>query len=144
MGKTLKWILAGMAVVSLIGFLDATYLTLVHYNRGSLICYIFEGCDKVTTSPYAVIWEVPVALGGVLYYFSVFIAAILYFDTKNIFFLRILSILPPAGFLASLWFLYLQFFVIKAICFYCMVSAVSSTLLFILGMLVFRKNVSDI
>mgnify|MGYP001609963985 CR=1 FL=1 len=136
--KTLKWILVGMAVFSLVGFLDAAYLTLVHYNRGALSCYIFEGCDKVTTGPYSVIFGIPVSLLGVIYYFSVFITTILYFDTKGNFFLRALSIFPVAGFLASLWFLYLQLFVIKAICFYCVISAVTSTLLFILGILIFK------
>lgn len=139
MSKSLKWILAGIVIFSLVGFLDATYLTLVHYNRGSLSCYIFKGCDKVTTGPHAVILGVPVSLLGALYYFSVFIAAIFYFDTKNKIFLRILSIFPLAGFLASLWFLYLQLFIIKALCFYCVISAITSTLLFVLGILVFRN-----
>lgn len=144
MSKTLNWILAGIVIFSLIGFLDSTYLTLVHYNRGTLSCYIFEGCDKVTTSPYSLILGIPVSLLGVLYYFSVFVTAIFYFDTKNIFFLRVLSFLPVAGMLASFWFLYLQLFIIKAICFYCVISAVSSALLFILGIKVFRNIKSNL
>ena len=40
---------------------------------------------------------------------------------------------------ASLIFVWLQLFVINAICFYCMVSAATSTLLFILGIILWKK-----
>ncbi len=134
MPKLFKWILAGFVVLGLIGFLDASYLTIQHYNNGILPCYVFTGCDKVTSSSYAVVAGVPVSLLGAIYYFAILIVAVLFLDTRNKKVLRILTTLPIAGFLASLWLLFLQLFIIKAICFYCVISASTSTLLFVLAL----------
>lgn len=128
-----KWIIFSFIIISFIGFLDATYLTVKHYLGISLNCFVFEGCDKVTTSQYATVFNIPVALGGAFYYLIIFILSVAYFDTRN---LKILLFIPPLtliGFLASIWFVYLQFFVIKAICPYCLVSAITSTILFLLS-----------
>ncbi|HEY4484563.1 MAG TPA: vitamin K epoxide reductase family protein [Candidatus Paceibacterota bacterium] len=139
MSRTSKWLLAGFAVFSLIGFLDATYLTIQHYNNGILPCLIFSGCDKVTSSSYAKIAGIPVSLLGAGYYFIVFVLSISYFDTSNKKVLSMLKTLPTAGFVATLWFLFLQLFIIKAICFYCIISAITSTLLFVLAIFI-RKT----
>ncbi|MBI2057453.1 MAG: vitamin K epoxide reductase family protein [Candidatus Yanofskybacteria bacterium] len=139
MSKNLKWLLVGFAVFSLIGFLDASYLTVQHYKNGILPCLLFTGCDKVTSSSYAKVAGMPVSFLGAGYYFIVLVSTILYFDTGNKKVLSILKNLPIAGFIATLWFLFLQFFIIKAICFYCIVSAVTSIALFILAILI-RKT----
>ena len=133
--KIFDWI---FLILSFIGFLDATYLTVKHYLGEPLNCSLLEGCEQVTTSQYATIFNVPVALGGALYYLFIFVFSIVYFDTKNN---RLLSLIPPItiiGLLASGWFIYLQLFVIKAICLYCVLSAASSTTLFILGMFILK------
>ena len=134
MTKLSKWIFAGFVVFSLIGFLDAAYLAIQHYNNGILPCYFFTGCDKVITSSYAVIAGIPVSLLGAIYYLAVLIVTVLYLDSGIKKVLRVLLNLPIVGFLATLWFLSLQLFVIKAFCFYCIISAVTSTLLFVLAM----------
>ncbi len=134
MNKIYKWILAGFVVFSLLGFLDAVYLTIQHYNNGILPCYIFTGCDKVTNSSYSIIAGIPVSLLGAIYYLTILIVVVLYLDSGIKKALRVLMSLPIVGFLATLWFLFLQLFFIKAICFYCVISAVTSTALFILAM----------
>ena len=50
--------------------------------------------------------------------------------------LNLTARLTIIGLLASLWFIYLQLFVIKAICLYCMFSAFTSITLFIFGLFV--------
>lgn len=134
-----RWFLIAFAVVSFLGFLDATFLTIEHYNRGILPCYIFEGCDQVTTSVYSQVAGLPVALFGAIYYLAIFIATILFIDTKYKPILYVLIFLPIFGFLFSLGFLYLQIFVIKAICFYCVISAITSTTLFVFGLMTGAK-----
>lgn len=121
-------------MVSFIGFLDATYLTAQHYLGFELNCSLLRGCETVTTSEYSVVAGVPVALLGALYYFVMVIGMFVYFDLQDKRILRFLMWLTLFGFFASLWFLYLQVFVIKALCLYCLVSITTSTLLFIFGM----------
>lgn len=138
--KKLNWILAVFVVVSLLGFLDAAYLTIKHYQQGILPCYIFEGCDLVTTSKYSVFFGIPVSLFGAVYYVFILLAALFYLDTKKNAVLKILKYTPVAGLLASIWFLFLQLFVIKAVCFYCIVSAITSTTIFIASLFIHKTK----
>jgi uncharacterized membrane protein len=133
-----KWIIFAFIVVSLLGFLDATYLTVKHYLGTPIECSIFEGCEKVTASPYATVAGIPVALLGAIYYLAIFLLTVAYLDTKREAIMSFAARLTPIGFLASLWFVYLQLFVIKAICPYCVISAATSAILFILGILVVK------
>ncbi len=134
-----KWLVWGFLLFSFAGFLDAAYLTIKYYLGTPITCSIFEGCEKVTTSPYAALWDVPVALLGAAYYLLIFLLVIAFFDTKKAPILSFLARLTPIGFLASLWFLYLQIFVLGAICLYCLVSAFTSTMLFLLGVSWIKK-----
>lgn len=133
-----KWIVALALFIALVGFIDAVYLTVKHYS-GGVNCSLIEGCEEVTTSKYSVIGGAPIALFGAIYYAAILITAFAYLDTKKVFFLKGISFLSAAGFLVSLGLVYLQIFIIKAICLYCLISAASSTGLFVLGLIIFKK-----
>ncbi len=140
MNKFEKIVVSIFLVVSLIGFTDATYLTVEHY-RGEIPPCGIKGCEKVTTSEYSTFLGIPIALFGSLYYLFFFLMSVAFFDTKNKKILRILSSLSPIGFIMSVYFVVLQLFVIKAICLYCMLSIITSTILFITGMCyLFKKK----
>ncbi|MEK9173402.1 MAG: vitamin K epoxide reductase family protein [Patescibacteria group bacterium] len=126
--------------IAFLGFLDATYLAVEHFRGVIPPCTIIEGCEKVTTSEYSVILGVPVALLGSIYYFLVIVLSILFFDRKNEKYFLYASYLTIFGLLAAIYFVFIQLVIIKAICIYCMFSALTSTLLFILGLLVVLKS----
>ena len=128
---------------ALIGFIDAAYLTFEHFLGRVPPCSILHGCEKVTTSPYAEVFGIPLALFGAVYYFLLLVLVIAFFDLKNDKILKIATVITPVGFLASLYFIYIQLFVIKAICLYCMISAAASTALFIFGMMILRAMAID-
>ncbi|HJQ33331.1 MAG TPA: vitamin K epoxide reductase family protein [Pyrinomonadaceae bacterium] len=133
------------AVVSLVGVLDASYLTVEHLSGNSVRCMIVTGCDEVLQSSYATLpGGVPVAALGAVAYFTVFSLATLsvfgYDSTR-----RLLAPLVALMFLATLWFLYLQAFVIHAFCVYCLLSAAVTTtltLIVFVGRLVTRRRLS--
>jgi len=129
-------------IIALLGFLDATFLTIEHYRGVVPPCAIVTGCANVTTSSYSAIFGIPVALLGALYYLSVLLLTITYLDTKNARWLKLGASVTPVGFLASLWFVYLQGFVLKAWCLYCLISIITSTLLFIAGLIVLTQKES--
>ena len=136
-----KLLLAVFLIASLLGFLDTTYLTVKHYTGSSLNCSVLFGdCEKVTTSKYSMLAGVPLALIGAIYYFTIFILSVAYLDTKREKTIIIASYLTATGFLASAYFVFLQLFIIKAICPYCMVSAILATILFINGVIVLKLN----
>lgn len=133
-----RWVIFAIIGVSFIGFLDAAYLTVEHYFGVPLYCAILSGCEEVAASEYSAIWNIPVALLGAIYYSLLFFLAVVYLDTKRDSIIRFAAYLTPLGFLASVWFVYLQLFVIKALCLYCIISATTSTILFILGIFVLK------
>jgi uncharacterized membrane protein len=132
-------LIALFILVTLIGFADATYLTVKHYQGIAPPCSLLQGCEVVTTSTYATIGPIPLSLVGSLYYLFLFIASIAYFDTKREIVIRIAAYATTLGLLTSAVLVYLQLFVISAICLYCMGSAVTSTFLFILGIIILKK-----
>lgn len=116
--------------LSTLGFLDSTFLTTQHYSRDPLSCPLFGGCDEVTTSAYSEILGIPVALLGVLYYGLIFLASLYSYLSENKKVLQLAGYFTIVGLLCSLYFVFLMLFVLNALCFYCLVSALSSTLLF--------------
>lgn len=137
-----KWIVFAILAISFLGFLDATYLTINHYSGGNIECNILAGCDTVTQSKYAVILGIPVALMGALFYLTMLISSLLYLDRKNTKAIYLASYLTIFGFVFSLWFTAVQVFILHAYCQYCLVSAIFSTILFILGIWLIYKRCS--
>ncbi|MEK9175343.1 MAG: vitamin K epoxide reductase family protein [Patescibacteria group bacterium] len=136
MQKIPKWIPFLFLLFSFAGFLDATYLASKHYLGSPVTCSFLKGCEEVTSSQYAVVFGVSIAVFGALYYLLLLILAIIYFDTKNIRVLTTAGYITLLGFISSMFLVYLQVFVIRALCLYCMMSAMISTILFILGFFV--------
>ena len=125
------------ALLSLIGLADALYLTVEHVTGQSVRCTIISGCSEVLSSPYAVVAGVPLAMIGAAAYFTAFSLA-----TLAAFNYRIagtlLTVLVTTMFLVSLWLIYLQAFVIREFCQYCLLSA-AITLALLVVMVIVQK-----
>jgi len=110
------------AVIALAGLADATYLTVSHLAGDNSVCGASQSCSIVLGSKYAVIAGIPTAAFGIIAYFSVFstatLAAFGYSRARTF-----LSWIVVAMFVATLWFLYLQAFVLHAFCPFCLFSA---------------------
>lgn len=127
-----KWLPILIIAIALIGFSDALYLTVVHYLDILPPCTI-AGCEKVLTSKYSTFYGIPVALFGAIYYLFIILSGIVYLDSKKEIYLRLSMILSILGFLFSLWFVSVMVFIIESFCQYCLLSALSSTTIFILS-----------
>lgn len=117
-----------IAIVALAGLADATFLTVQALTGETLSCGGSPDCFRVLGSSYAKIGRVPVALLGAFAYFCVFTFAI--FAAFG--YARARTFLIPtigAMFLATLWFLYVQAFLLHAYCRYCLLSAAMTFLL---------------
>lgn len=129
-----------MMALSFLGFLDATYLTVKHYLGTSLVCAIFSGCDVVTTSKYSEVLGLPISLLGAVYYLSMFFFLVYYLDSNKSKVLSLASYVTITGFIASMTLMYIQGFVLKALCLYCIFSASTSTILFLCGATILWKS----
>jgi uncharacterized membrane protein len=130
------------ALLSLLGLADALYLTVEHVTGQSVQCTIISGCSEVLSSSYAVVAGVPLAAIGAAAYFSVFslatLAAFGYGFARTL-----LTLLVVMMFLVSLWLIYLQAFVIREFCQYCLFSAAITFGLLVVMLLVHRLHRSQ-
>lgn len=108
------------------GFIDAVYLTALHYLGDLPPCLFGSGCDVVLSSAYAHVGTTPLALFGAGYYLSVLLLLIAYLDRNDVRILRCAGFITAGGVVASLVLVYIQLFVLAAYCMYCLVSAASS------------------
>jgi uncharacterized membrane protein len=126
----------GAALLSLLGLADALYLTIEHVTGQTVRCTILSGCSEVLSSQYAVVAGIPLAAVGAAAYFTVFSLAILALFGYR-FAGKILTPLVVAMFFVSVWLFYLQAFVIRQFCQYCLISAAITTCL--LSLVIIRR-----
>ena len=116
----LFYTIAGL--IALIGLGEATYLTVIHFTGETAVCSGSASCFEVLGSKYAKIGKIPVAGLGAVAYFSAFsfatFAAFGYPAARKFF-----SLLVGIMFAATLWFLFVQAFLLHAFCRYCLFSA---------------------
>lgn len=136
--KRARWILPALA---LLGMADAGYLTWEYYARADELipCGFSGGCNIVLHSSFSTIAGIPLSLFGVIFYFSV-LALSLYWILEHERAITILLLLTSVAFLASLYFVYLQAYVIGAWCQYCLLSAGVSTALWIASLFFFKNK----
>lgn len=136
----ISWIYIIAALLALVGLGDSIYLTVQHITGESLRCTVISGCSEVLSSPYAQVGPVPLAAIGAAAYFTVFsLATLAAFGYR--FAVPFLKIVVALMFLTTLWLLYLQAFVIRHFCQYCLLSAVVTiTLAIILTIASVRKS----
>jgi uncharacterized membrane protein len=124
--------LYGLAMlISLAGLGDAVYLTVHHLTGRSVRCAVSDGCSAVLSSAYATLAGIPIAAIGAAAYFMAFSLATLAafgYDRARTW----LALIVAPMLLSTLWLLYLQAFVLRAYCDFCLLSASMTLVLTIL------------
>ncbi len=128
-----------IAILSFLGFADASYLTAEHYLSLPLPCML-NGCEVVLTSKYATLGPIPTALFGVLYYLSILFLTIYIItsDKARRGVLWAILCITTIGLITSGFLAYLQVSVIHSLCMYCLGSALITLLLFASSVLLAR------
>lgn len=118
------------ALLALIGLLDSIYLSLSRLNLSDLSCPIGGGCDTVQAHAWSTIppgTGIPISYIGVGGYFLMFVLSLLALHTDTIGSMSLPPILLAIGVFAVVMGVSLtgvQIFVIEALCFWCVMSAV--------------------
>jgi uncharacterized membrane protein len=120
-----------VVILGLIGLALASYLSYLDYSKADVTsCAPGSGCDTVRDSRYANVLSVPVAVWGIVGYLLIIVTALVPYAEQ---FKRLaLFVLTCAGLAFSAYLTYLELFVIRAICPYCMGSAGTMAILFVL------------
>ena len=124
----------GAVVLGLIGLAVSFYLGFKEYTGAEIgTCPIFgAGCGDVLHSKYSKLFGIPLSYYGILFYTCVTIFGGLYAITQKRLFRQLIAIFALVGFVDSVGFVYIQTALIGAYCFYCIISAITTTLLFFL------------
>ena len=121
-------LMIAILVLSLIGVAVAGYLTYVHYEGLKVLCLSSGGCETVQASRYAKLDGVPVAVLGLAGYIGILGSLVLRGEFGRVAGFAIALI----GFGFSMYLTYRELFTIKAICQWCVSSAVIMTVLAVL------------
>ena len=115
-------------MLCLIGIGVAGYLTYTHYEGLKVLCLSSGGCETVQSSVYSKLDGIPVAVLGLAGYIGILFSLFIRNELG-----RAAGFgLALVGFLFSMYLTYRELFTIKAICQWCVSSAVLMTVLTIL------------
>ena len=120
-----------LLALSIAGFFDSAYLTILHYKNIIPPCVIAKGCETVLTSQFSTILGIPIALVGSLFFLTLIFLLLLGF-------FNYFKLLVLAGVIVSVILFCIQAFVLKAFCQYCILSEIVILAIFILSS--FMKN----
>jgi uncharacterized membrane protein len=119
-------------IISIAGFLIAAYLAYVEISRVEAVCGPIGECNIVQSSQYAQIVGIPVAVLGLLFYLAILGSWLLIRFVKKSWIKWIPLLLLASAFLGTLFSVYLtmmELLVIRAICAWCLSSAIITTTL---------------
>lgn len=132
-----KWFYRTMIVLTVIGLLVATYMTIYKWTNNEAMCLGSGDCGTVNASRYADVNGIPVALIGVLGYAA--ILGMLVFENRTDFLRQNATLLTfglsLTGFLFTVWLIYVEIFRINALCPFCVTSQTVMTIIFILSII---------
>jgi uncharacterized membrane protein len=129
-----------LAVLDVIGLLIALYLSVVELGGGVPVCGPIKGCEEVARSEYSRIGGVPVAVFGVALSLLLLTLAIAWWRTDLYSLLLAHYGLSLAGVIFEVYFLYIQVFVLGAVCIWCTSYGVSLIARFVIALIVWMRG----
>ena len=122
-------------VLVVLGLLDSIYLVWVKYTGAYALCGPIGDCESVNSSQYSEIFGIPIALLGAGAYMVMIVLLLLEnrdqvwaeFGPMIVFGMNLI------GVLYSIYLTYIEVAVLKAICPYCVISAIILVVLLILS-----------
>lgn len=128
-------------VLTLLGIVTSGYLTYLHYKPAEMkgdVCNInsFVSCSTVNKSPYAELFGFPISILGMMG-FAV-IGSLAFFRLS--YHKELIFYLSSFAFAYMVFLTYIEFFVIKAVCIYCILTAIITLLLFIVSCYEFGQD----
>lgn len=120
-------------VLAFFGISDSVYLAQNETSNTPLICNVesLSDCNIVAASQYSRLFGIPIAEFGVVFYGILFVLAAIELALFNRFLRRILQAVSLVGVVVSIYFSFVEVFVINALCIYCIVSSLITLLIFI-------------
>lgn len=127
-------------ILGFLGFIVASYLTILHFKNALPPCTLTSNCERVLTSEFASIGPIPLALLGALFYLSIIVLCVLILTNYKKVFLDAFYIVSAIGFAVSIILILIQAYIIHAFCQYCLASEAISTGIVVLAFLKYKED----
>ena len=132
-----KWLYRISVALAVLGLLVSIYMTIYKVTSNNSMCLGSGDCSTVNASSYSEVNGIPVAVFGVIGYAA--ILAVHFLEKRNRFFKQNGTLLifgmALTGFLFTLWLIYVEIAILKALCPFCVTSQIAMTLIFIIAVI---------
>ena len=132
-----KWLYRASVALVILGVLVSIYMTIYKFTANDAMCLGSGDCHTVNASKYSEVNGIPVAIFGVIGYLA--ILTVLYFENSSRFFKQNATLMifgmSLTGFIFTVWLIYVEIALLKAICPFCVTSQVAMTIIFIIAVM---------
>lgn len=132
-----------MALLALIAVGALGYLTWVKLTNTNAVCFVVQGCDQVQASEYSRFLGIPVALYGLAMALTVLGSVIAWWRTGDRRLLYVPYTLGLIGVFVIAGLVYLELFVIHAVCIWCTTAGASLILGWIVSIVAMRRSARE-
>ena len=132
-----KWLYRVSVALVVVGLLVSIYMTIYKVTSNDSMCLGSGDCSAVNASKYSEVNNIPVAVFGMVGYAA--ILAVHFFENRNRFFKQNSTLMifgmALTGFIFTVWLIYVEIALIKALCPFCVTSQVAMTIIFIIAVM---------
>jgi uncharacterized membrane protein len=132
-----KWLYRVSIALVVLGLLVSIYMVIYKVTSNNAMCLGSGDCSTVNASRYSEVYGIPVAVFGVLGYLA--ILATHYSENRNRFFKQNSTLMifgmALTGFLFTVWLIYVEVALLKALCPFCVTSQTAMTIIFIIAVI---------
>jgi len=132
-----KWFYRASVALAVVGLLVSIYMTIYKITGNDGMCLGSGDCSTVNASRFSEVNGIPVSVIGVLGYVA--ILAVHFYENRNSFIRQNATLLvfgmALAGFIFTLWLIYVELTLLKALCPFCVTSQVTMTIIFVIAVI---------
>jgi uncharacterized membrane protein len=130
-----KWLYRVSVALVALGLIISIYMTIYKATSNDALCLGSGDCSTVNASRYSEVYGIPVAAVGVAGYFAILLTH--WYERRDKFFQAngpmFIFGMALAGFLFTVYLIYVEIALIKALCPFCIASQVAMTIIFIIS-----------
>jgi uncharacterized membrane protein len=132
-----KWLYRISAVLVMVGLLVSVYMTIYKVTSNEALCLGSGDCSTVNASRYSEVYGIPIAVIGVAGYFAILLVH--WYERRDKFFekngLMLIFGLALTGFIFTVYLIYVEFAILRALCPFCLTSQAAMTIIFIISII---------
>ena len=132
-----KWLYRISFAMAIVGLLVSIYMTIYKVTSNDALCLGSGDCSTVNASRYSEVYGIPVGSVGIAGYLAILLVHL--YERRDAFFQKngplLVFGMALTGFVFTIYLIYVELAILKAICPFCLISQVAMTVLFILSII---------